>query len=646
MTRRLIASQSSATSGTTQTVTIGAGNDTVAGRTLVLLTEWSGGTSAALNSVVDSKSNTWQSDANRPQPSGGTIGNAVAIWSCRIGTAIVAGDTITITYSGSANTYHNILLYEYDNLASASWKDASAVGTNNTAVTSVASAAVTTGATNEIVVAAIGYGGTSANTATLTSGNSFTDLTSISAVGSSVRCLAAAENTVASASGDGTYSGTLSSAFENVCAVVAYKTTSSVTPGTLTSAWVGAVDATSAVVATKCAGASSIRLKVGTNSGITTGVVYSSSATPDSNGLAKLAITGLSANTQYYWAVEVDSVLDTARQGKVKTFPVAGVAASYSFLFGSCAVSGSNSTVFSTMRTHTGSYGAPLFFQHIGDIHYDNITSNLASDFRTSWDTVLSHSNVAQLLREVPTDYIWSDHDSVGGNNHAGSLGGVSQSGAQTAFRDYVPSYTLPAADNAGVYHAYTVGRVRYIVTDLRSYRSDDSVTDNSSKSMMGSAQKLWFKRELARSEPVKVWVNEVPWVGATTAGEDNWSGFDTERQELVSYITASRLNVIILSGDTHCLAADDGTNSAGGIPVCQAAPFSQTTSLKGGPYSQGSYPASLGSSANQWGWMDVTDSGSTITFAFSGYDATPTAQITLTKTFTIRTREAWGIPA
>mgnify|MGYP001591236334 CR=1 FL=1 len=650
MARRLIASLSSAVSGTTQVVVVGAGNDTVAGRHLVLLTEWSGATSAAVSSIVDTRTNTWQSDVNRPQPSGGSIGNCAAVWSCKITTAIVAGDVITVTYSGGANTYHNILLYEYDNFAAASWRDTTATGQNAAASTSVASGAATTGGTDEIAVAAVGFGGATAGSTTLASGNGYTDLGVAYATGASVRALGAAEKATTVAGTDVAYSGTLSAAWENVCAVAVYKTTTTAAGGTLASAWTGAVTASGATVAVQCASAATARLKVATNAGLTTGVAFSSPATPDANGLAKLAVSGLAADTQYYYQVEVDSVLASSKPGLFKTAPAAGTQLSFSFLFGSCQLSGSNSTVFDTMRAHSGLYGTARQFCHLGDMHYDNDTTNTVAAFRVSWASVLGHSRVQQILREIPTPYVWSDHDSTGGNDHAGSGGGESQSAAQSTYREYVPHYPLGSDGQAdaglGVYQAWTIGRVRFVHTDLRSYRSADSATDNSSKTMMGADQKAWFKTELVRSEPVKVWISEVPWTGATTSGVDYWAGFNTERQELASYITANSARVVILSGDTHCLAADDGTNSAAGIPVCQAAPFSQTTSLKGEPYSQGSYPASLGGSANQFGWVDVTDSGSSITFAFTGYDSGEVARVTLTKTFDLATTDYWGVPA
>jgi phosphodiesterase/alkaline phosphatase D-like protein len=364
--------------------------------------------------------------------------------------------------------------------------------------------------------------------------------------------------------------------------------------------------------------------------------VYTSAVAPDANGIAQLSITGLSSSTTYYYGIEVDGAIDAARNGTFKSYPAYG-AASYSFAFASCTLSGSNHAVFDTLRNRN-----PLFFHHLGDLHYDNITTNDQTLYRAAWDTVLGRPRQAALYANVAWDYNWSDHDS-GDNDHDDTEPSIIAAAA--LYREYMPGYSLPAADNQGIYHTYVVGRVRYIVTDLRSYKDPSANADNASKTMMGAAQKAWFKARLLDPEPLKIWCCELPWVGATTSGSDFWAGYNTERQELASFVTLNKVNLMIIAGDQHCLAADDGTNSAGNIPVFHAAPLSQTTSEKGGPYSEGFYPNPTGASANQFGWMDVTDNGTTITLSFNGYDSAGAQHITMTKVVTPHTVEAWGVP-
>jgi hypothetical protein len=64
-----------------------------------------------------------------------------------------------------------------------------------------------------------------------------------------------------------------------------------------------------------------------------------------------------------------------------------------------------------------------------------------------------------------------------------------------------------------------------------------------------------------------------------------------------------------MVSGDAHMLAADDGSNSdyarSGGFPVFQAAALDRRGSVKGGPYSEGTFPGD-----GQFGLISVEDEG------------------------------------
>jgi alkaline phosphatase D len=205
------------------------------------------------------------------------------------------------------------------------------------------------------------------------------------------------------------------------------------------------------------------------------------------------------------------------------------------------------------------------------------------------------------------------------------------------------------------------VGRVKFIMTDLRSERDDSHKKDDAAKTMMGAAQKAWFKKELLAANgryPLICWLGSVPWIGkagtnyyygvktnqfgfihhtqlAATAhtrtnqnvvpgAEDWWSVYTTERRELADFIKLHRIRgLCILHADSHMLAADDGTHSdyaTGGwvpIPVMCAAPLDKEPSIKGGPYSQGIYRVHPGEGC--YGLVTVTDRGTQIDVAFSG---------------------------
>ncbi len=392
----------------------------------------------------------------------------------------------------------------------------------------------------------------------------------------------------------------------------------------LVSRWVGAVTPTGATVAVKVANALTARLFVSTDPTMATGVIPSPPATPDANGMAKLTIDNLAPSSQYHYVVEVDGVVDASKGGSFRTGP--GDAAGFTFAFGSCCNSPGAGT-FSQIRGHK-----PDFFVHLGDLHYADIAENDPAAFRAKYDTALASAHQGPLYANVPTVYTWSDHDFGPGNTDGSS---ASKPAAQATYRQYVPSYPL-ASSTGGIHHTFTYGRIRFIVTDNRSDKSARLGVDDATKTMLGAEQKRWFKSTItSATEPVIVWVNENPWIGPVSHGSDSWNGYSTERAELASFIADSGKNVAIISGDMHALAADDGTNSPGGIPVFQAAPLNGNSSTKGGPYTLGPYPTTI-EAVQQYGIVRVEDAGSVISLHLSGYRVGGSEQLTYTHSFAV----------
>lgn len=400
--------------------------------------------------------------------------------------------------------------------------------------------------------------------------------------------------------------------------------------GSLVHIWTGDPDGTRVPVKVRTSGAASVRLKLGTNSSVTVGVVYTAAQAPDSAQYTTFQVTGLSPDTAYWFQAEVDGVL-ASQVGSFRT-DNPGVARSFRVGFGSCLTSGNTtSTAFDNMLAN-----APELFLHLGDFHYGNLTSTSVATQRAAYETqITGNTGLANALR-IPTVYQPSDHDS-GGNDWTGGPG-VQTPAWNTAIRQIMPvKDTLPST--GGVYRSVHRGRVKFILTDGRSFKSPAANADDASKTMFGFTQESWIASELADANyPVKILCLDVPWVYPTTAGDDKWGGYKAAAGRLVDAITAANAKVFVIHGDAHSLCADDGTsvNNTGGLPVAGAAPFGNSTSIKGGPYSQGTWPLSgaTGGQAQQHGLLDITDTGSAITVRFSGRDSANTERVTLSKTY------------
>ena len=373
-------------------------------------------------------------------------------------------------------------------------------------------------------------------------------------------------------------------------------------------AWSGAVETDSIVVKAQILGEpSSTRLAISRHSNLD-GVEYFDGMRTLDTGYQIYAypVSGLEPDTAYFYAVEVDGQLDTARSGRFRTLPEGPT--SFSFVYGSCALTGSNGTVFDIMRESD-----PLFLLHGGDFHYGNIEENDPDAFISEMTESLTAPAQSALYRSVPIAYVWDDHDYGANNSDSQS---PSREASLTAYSAAVPHYDFQAPpEGDGIYQAFTVGRARFILTDLRSHRDPASTPDGPDKSMMGAEQKAWFKAQLLEAKgryPVIFWVSGVPWITEAVEGEDHWGGYTHERAELAEFIAENDIDgLIMLSGDAHMVALDDGTNSnyasapGPGFPVFHASAFDRVGSTKGGPYSHGTYPG-----GGHYGQITVTDLG------------------------------------
>jgi hypothetical protein len=132
---------------------------------------------------------------------------------------------------------------------------------------------------------------------------------------------------------------------------------------------------------------------------------------------------------------------------------------------------------------------------------------------------------------------------------------------------------------------------------------------------MLGARQTAWLGRELLaakRSGQLAVWVNSVPWIAAAAPGSDSWAGYSHERRELANFVARNGIrNLLMLSGDAHMLAIDDGSNNNyatvgdGSFPVMHGAALDRPSEVKGGPYSEGAFGGS-----GQFGTVTVRDTG------------------------------------
>ncbi|MBB4935642.1 hypothetical protein F4561_006551 [Lipingzhangella halophila] len=396
--------------------------------------------------------------------------------------------------------------------------------------------------------------------------------------------------------------------------------------------WVGAVTESSAWVRARIDG-DEARLAVSESSDLSS-PTYFGPDTATSDDMVSIRATGLDADTRYHYAIEVDDTLDTDTTGTFRTHPRQGERADFTFAMATCAgaspeYSGegsvlaadrlSNHPVFDEIRR-----ADPLFFAHGGDMHYYDLGSGShgisgggsLANYRRAYDDVLRQPRQHRLYRDVPLVYAWDDHD-FGPNDSDRTASG--RDNACEVYRERVPHYGLPAGSGANpIYQSFTVGRVLFLLSDVRADRDPNDDPQGQSKTMLGAAQKAWMEQVLTANTGAQamVWLTPSQWV---SEHEDSWASFLHERNELVELFgdTGWLTRMCALSGDAHALSIDTGGgNRHGNFPIYQ---FSALDS--GGTSGPATDTGPNLSGRGHYGLVRIRDRGHTIAVAGTGYD-------------------------
>jgi hypothetical protein len=333
----------------------------------------------------------------------------------------------------------------------------------------------------------------------------------------------------------------------------------------------------------------------------------------EAEGIWRFELSELAPATAYTYHFIVDGVEQPERSGTFHTFSAEPT--SFTVAVGSCARLASNGAVYETILEFN-----PDLFLVPGDFFYADYMDT-ASQFAESFDTTLTQPAQAALLGAVPIAYVWDDHD-FGGNNSDATA--PTRQIARKAYDRFVPHY--PLAGTGSIHQAFAIGRVRFLVLDGRSERDPRADLDGPDKTMLGRTQLAWLESQLLETDSavLTVIISSVPWIAAPEPGADHWGGYTAERQHIANFIAENDVgNILMVAGDAHMVAIDDGTNTdysvAGNatFPLLHAAALDRPGSVKGGPYSEGAFPG-----GGQFGLIEIEDSGSTgLTVRLRGMD-------------------------
>ncbi|MBZ4417652.1 alkaline phosphatase D family protein [Myxococcus sp. RHSTA-1-4] len=273
---------------------------------------------------------------------------------------------------------------------------------------------------------------------------------------------------------------------------------------------------------------------------------------------AVVTLTGLAANTAYDYRPVVDCDADSQSQATVGTLRTPGTAGTFRFAFGADVSAGwiyepnpaksAQVEIFDRVSEKN-----PDFMLLIGDLMYADAGEDATTyeqflaRYRQNW----AQASFRSLLRQSPMFMMWDDHEILNDWDN-GKTGRYVP--ARAAYDVYVASQT-PAPRTAGeLYYSFRVGQADFYVLDTRSFRTQNTPTNDVGETMLGAAQKADLKAWLSASTAkFKFLVSSVPWNDFAVTNSDAWEGFKAERAEIFNHIKNNNIRgVVLLSGDQH----------------------------------------------------------------------------------------------
>jgi alkaline phosphatase D len=187
----------------------------------------------------------------------------------------------------------------------------------------------------------------------------------------------------------------------------------------------------------------------------------------------------------------------------------------------------------------------------LGDQHYaDTVDPQILFDHYMMYR---ANEDFKFISRHKPVYTVWDDHD-YGANDSDRTL--VGKEGSLAVFTEVWPNPAFGEKNNPGVYYSFLRGDVEFFMLDTRYYRSPDDDLEDGQKTMLGSKQLAWFKKELKKSKArIKIIATSVEINGAKKS--DSWFSYLRERKSIMDFIANHKIEgVIFISGDSHYTAS------------------------------------------------------------------------------------------
>ena len=283
---------------------------------------------------------------------------------------------------------------------------------------------------------------------------------------------------------------------------------------------------------------------------------------PDDDFTHHFRLTGLEANTTYFYEVQTSNLEGTVQHkglnGRFQTAPPPDQHESVTFtvVTGMAYRDTDDPEGFKIYRSMLDL--APQFIVPTGDTIYYDSDQPLATSIdlaRLHWNRMYSFPTLIRFHLSVPGYWEKDDHDSYHNDNWPGMsrdyMGTFSWEQGLQVYDEQVPMSDLP-------YRTFRWGKgLQVWIVEGRDFRSPNPMEDGPDKTIWGATQKQWLKDTLLASDADwKVLVSPTPIVGPdrTNKGDNHANmAFQHEGDEVRAWFQENLPeNFFVACGDRH----------------------------------------------------------------------------------------------
>ena len=319
-----------------------------------------------------------------------------------------------------------------------------------------------------------------------------------------------------------------------------------------------------------------------------TNVVANGTYTTDSvsDWTVKVDVTGLNADTWYYYDFEYDG--SRSLIGRTRTAPVGGVD---HLRFGVVSCQSYENGYYHAYRDMVNRNDIDCIL-HLGDYIYEYATGGLSagvsgrtvepeteiitlSDYRTRYSHYRLDPDLRDAHQQFPFICVWDDHETAnnswknGAENHTEGAEGLWVDRKANGIRSNMEWLPIREPDPNNLekqFRDFSFGNLIDLnMLDTRIYGRDEQGVGNANdRSLLGDEQRQWFYDNLTSSTAKWKLVGQQVMMAPLTAfgivvNDDQWDGYPAERDSLYELLTTNNIdNMVVVTGDIHTSWAND----------------------------------------------------------------------------------------